>query len=58
MGKFGGRELSYGADLDVLFIGSNNAGASELMRALSAMTTEGRAFPVDARLRPEGERGR
>ncbi|HZJ16938.1 MAG TPA: hypothetical protein VFD27_17925, partial [Chthoniobacteraceae bacterium] len=57
MGKFGGRELAYGADLDVIFIGSNNAGASELMRALSAMTTEGRAFPVDARLRPEGEKG-
>jgi glutamate-ammonia-ligase adenylyltransferase len=27
------------------------------MRALSAMTAEGRAFPVDARLRPEGEKG-
>ena len=56
MGKFGGRELSYGADLDVMFIGGDNAGAAGLIRALSAMTAEGRAFPMDARLRPEGEK--
>jgi glutamate-ammonia-ligase adenylyltransferase len=57
MGKFGGRELSYGADLDVIFIGANIAGAGELIRAMSAVTAEGRVFPVDARLRPEGDAG-
>jgi glutamate-ammonia-ligase adenylyltransferase len=56
MGKFGGKELGYGADLDVVFIGSNNTGASELMRALGTITAEGRAFPMDARLRPEGDK--
>jgi glutamate-ammonia-ligase adenylyltransferase len=57
MGKFAGRELSYGADLDVMFIGSDFAGAAALLRAMSEMTAEGRVFPIDARLRPEGNSG-
>jgi glutamate-ammonia-ligase adenylyltransferase len=57
MGKFAGRELSYGADLDVMFIGSDVAGAAALMRAMSELTSEGRVFPIDARLRPEGNAG-
>ncbi len=56
MGKFGGRELAYGADLDVVFLG-DPAGAASLMRTLSAQTAEGSIFRVDARLRPEGESG-
>ncbi|HEX4083549.1 MAG TPA: hypothetical protein VHY22_01460 [Chthoniobacteraceae bacterium] len=57
MGKFGGGELSYGCDLDVLFIGSDPARATELVKAMTAQTAEGIVFPVDARLRPEGEAG-
>ena len=57
MGKFGGRELSYGADLDVVFIGDNNKAAGEIMRAMSETTAEGTVFHVDPRLRPEGEGG-
>lgn len=57
MGKFAGRELGYGSDLDVMFIGDDSAGAASLMRALSEFTTEGRAFEIDARLRPEGNSG-
>jgi glutamate-ammonia-ligase adenylyltransferase len=57
MGKFAGRELSYGADLDVMFIGDDSAGAAALMRAMSQMTAEGRVFLIDARLRPEGNSG-
>ena len=57
MGKFGGQELLYGADLDVVFIGPDPAPAEHLISALSATTYAGRVFPIDARLRPEGENG-
>jgi glutamate-ammonia-ligase adenylyltransferase len=57
LGKFGGAELGYGADLDVLFLGNASDAARELTRAMTAVTGEGRVFPMDARLRPEGEAG-
>jgi glutamate-ammonia-ligase adenylyltransferase len=57
LGKFGGGELSYGCDLDVVFIGDDPARAGELIKAMTARTAEGIVFPVDARLRPEGEAG-
>jgi glutamate-ammonia-ligase adenylyltransferase len=57
MGKFGGAELSYGCDLDVVFIGDDPACAAELVKAMTAQTAEGIVFPVDARLRPEGASG-
>jgi glutamate-ammonia-ligase adenylyltransferase len=57
MGKFGGRELAYGADLDVLFIGPDPLAAAELIRAMTESTVEGRIFPMDARLRPDGDKG-
>ena len=57
MGKFGGSELSYGCDLDVVFVGDEPARAAELIKAMTAQTAEGIVFPVDARLRPEGESG-
>lgn len=54
LGKFGGRELGYGADLDVIFVGSDSGAAAQLIAAMMQQTSEGRVFPVDARLRPEG----
>jgi glutamate-ammonia-ligase adenylyltransferase len=65
MGKFGGTELGYGADLDVLFVGgtgtSDQAEASKLAsRVIDFMgrqTSAGSLFVVDARLRPDGEKG-
>jgi [glutamine synthetase] adenylyltransferase / [glutamine synthetase]-adenylyl-L-tyrosine phosphorylase len=57
MGKFGGRELSYGADLDVIFIGENTKSAAEIIRAMTEPTAEGAVFGIDARLRPEGDAG-
>jgi glutamate-ammonia-ligase adenylyltransferase len=57
MGRFGGGELSYGCDLDVVFIGGQPDRAAELIKAMTAQTAEGIVFPVDARLRPEGESG-
>jgi glutamate-ammonia-ligase adenylyltransferase len=57
LGKFGGRELAYGADLDVLFIGPDPLAAASLIRAMTESTVEGRVFPMDARLRPDGDKG-
>src|SRR5260370_36451684 len=57
LGKFGGQELLYGADLDFVFIGEEPGPAERLIAALSASTNAGRVFPIDTRLRPEGEQG-
>jgi glutamate-ammonia-ligase adenylyltransferase len=65
LGKFGGRELGYGADLDVVFV-TDNADASRpkaiqlataLIDFLSKQTAEGSVFVLDPRLRPDGNQG-
>src|SRR5204863_2191430 len=57
LGKFGGREISYGADLDVLFVGDDVRAAQNVMNAMAHPTAEGNIWALDARLRPEGEKG-
>jgi [glutamine synthetase] adenylyltransferase / [glutamine synthetase]-adenylyl-L-tyrosine phosphorylase len=57
MGKFGGRELSYGADLDVLFVGGTPRAAQELVVEMAKASAFGTISPLDARLRPDGEKG-
>ena len=57
MGKFGGREITYAADLDVLFVGNESGAAQKLLSALAQPSAEGNLSRVDARLRPEGEKG-
>ncbi|HEX9020574.1 MAG TPA: bifunctional [glutamate--ammonia ligase]-adenylyl-L-tyrosine phosphorylase/[glutamate--ammonia-ligase] adenylyltransferase [Nitrospirota bacterium] len=73
VGKLGGRELTYGSDLDILFAfsGSRAAAPSAGMTAfecfskvaektisyLSTVTREGFVFRVDTRLRPTGSKG-
>jgi [glutamine synthetase] adenylyltransferase / [glutamine synthetase]-adenylyl-L-tyrosine phosphorylase len=57
LGKFGGREIGYGADLDVLFVGDNIRFAQNLVVAMGQPTAEGNIRVLDARLRPEGEKG-
>jgi glutamate-ammonia-ligase adenylyltransferase len=65
LGKLGGAELNYGSDLDIFFVAENSTKnlpdlqrlASEVMEMLSAPTELGVAFPTDARLRPDGEKG-
>jgi glutamate-ammonia-ligase adenylyltransferase len=65
LGKLGGAELTYGSDLDVMFVADdavkNLAGlqplAVELMDLLAARTEAGAVFVLDARLRPDGEKG-
>ena len=57
MGKFGGRELSYGSDLDIMFVGHDHRAAQNLLSVLSAPSPHGIVATVDVRLRPEGEKG-
>jgi glutamate-ammonia-ligase adenylyltransferase len=57
MGKFGGRELTYASDLDLMFVGDDFRAAQNLITALSIPSAEGVIATVDARLRPEGEKG-
>ncbi len=66
MGRLGGRELSFASDVDVLFVyeGSTSSNfeiaertATALLREIGATTAEGQTFDIDARLRPEGNRG-
>jgi glutamate-ammonia-ligase adenylyltransferase len=72
MGKLGSRELTYGSDLDVIFLydrpGADAAALAEaqepfvrlaqkLAWALQTRTAEGVCYEVDARLRPSGNQG-
>ena len=73
MGKLGGEEISYGSDLDIVFLYSGDGEtdgrqsvsnheyftylSSKTMSALTSMTREGTVFKVDVRLRPSGSKG-
>jgi [glutamine synthetase] adenylyltransferase / [glutamine synthetase]-adenylyl-L-tyrosine phosphorylase len=73
MGKFGGHEMNYSSDLDLIFIytgsgvsqGERSVSLPEyfakfvqrLISALTLVTREGMAYPIDARLRPSGKAG-
>jgi len=57
MGKFGGRELTYASDLDLMFVGDDFRAAQHLITVLSIPSPEGVIASIDARLRPEGEKG-
>jgi glutamate-ammonia-ligase adenylyltransferase len=65
LGRFGGAELSYASDLDVIFVCERggdaldeaNRIASGLLRLVGGATPAARIYAVDAQLRPEGKRG-
>ncbi len=71
MGKFGGAEMSYLSDLDVIFIYSPpeeyigkfsshewfSRFAGRILSILSLPTAEGVAWAIDTRLRPSGNKG-
>ena len=70
MGKCGARELNYVSDVDVIYVAEPTVGSDEsealavatslagsLMRACSAVTSEGSIWEVDPNLRPEGKQG-
>ena len=66
LGKLGGRELGYAADLDVVFVFSGHDDeavawyarcAQRLLGALRQRTPRGRMYELDTRLRPSGTAG-
>jgi glutamate-ammonia-ligase adenylyltransferase len=64
MGRWGGEELSYASDLDVLYVfdepldaDSALGRATRLRELLAAPAKEGIAWDLDANLRPEGKSG-
>lgn len=57
LGKFGGREINYGADLDVLFVGDDIRTAQNLIVGMAQPSSEGNIATLDARLRPDGDKG-
>ena len=65
LGKLGGRELGYAADLDVVFVYSGDDDDAEwfsrcaqrLLGALRQRTPRGRLYELDTRLRPSGTQG-
>lgn len=63
MGKFGGREITIGSDLDILFYVTGELDndciktAERFLRVLQAYTRDGIAYKVDTRLRPDGSKG-
>jgi len=66
LGRFGGAELSYGSDLDVVFVydGTNASAAEEGLRLASGLrrlvggsTPAARMWELDPDLRPEGRNG-
>src|SRR5262245_6919806 len=57
LGKFGGRDYGYGADLDVVVVCEENRAAQNLVSVMAQPTAEGNIWALDTRLRPEGENG-
>ncbi|MCP5517089.1 MAG: bifunctional [glutamate--ammonia ligase]-adenylyl-L-tyrosine phosphorylase/[glutamate--ammonia-ligase] adenylyltransferase [Verrucomicrobiales bacterium] len=65
LGKLGGAELNYGSDLDVIFVADDKVRdlsrlqgiAQEVMDLIGRQTELGDVFEIDARLRPDGEKG-
>jgi glutamate-ammonia-ligase adenylyltransferase len=64
MGKWGGGDLSYGSDLDLMYVFEDESQrdesfhiAAELGKVLSEPSRHGEAYSLDADLRPEGRKG-
>ncbi|GIU84746.1 MAG: glutamate-ammonia-ligase adenylyltransferase [Acidimicrobiales bacterium] len=56
MGKFGGDELNYASDVDVIFVGDGDHDTLQ-QAARRVLAVAGRCFRVDVDLRPEGRAG-
>src|SRR5213595_73735 len=46
-GKIGGRDIGYGADLDVIFVGEENRTAQNLISVMAQPTAEGNIWTLD-----------
>jgi len=63
LGKFGGNELTFGSDLDILFLTTSdgslhaNRKIQKIQQTLAAKNTDGSIYEIDLRLRPHGDAG-
>lgn len=64
MGKWGGRELSYGSDVDVIYVYGDDADrddalhlATDIGRVVAEPGRHGTGYLLDTDLRPEGKKG-
>ena len=60
MGKFGGRELTFGSDLDLMFVAEDDKAArvaEQVLKILTTYTDRGQVYAIDVRLRPDGSKG-
>ena len=64
MGKFGGREITFGSDLDLIFVSGSDEGIDEgigiaksIIHTITSYTGRGVLYEIDTRLRPDGEKG-
>lgn len=59
-GGFGSRELTFGSDLDLIFVSENEMAAKkaeDIIKFISGYTEKGIAYKIDMGLRPDGSRG-
>jgi [glutamine synthetase] adenylyltransferase / [glutamine synthetase]-adenylyl-L-tyrosine phosphorylase len=63
LGKYGGSELTFGSDLDLLVVGDGRSGHRDarairsLLKCLAHRSAQGSIFQIDLRLRPHGRDG-
>jgi glutamate-ammonia-ligase adenylyltransferase len=60
LGKLGGREMTFGSDLDIIFLSESSEGiktAEKIVKNLTKYTDKGMLYNVDVRLRPDGSKG-
>ena len=52
--------MSYGSDLDIVFVSETDeamTAAEKILKTLTAYTDTGQVYSVDTRLRPDGSKG-
>lgn len=60
LGKLGAREMTFGSDLDIIFVSESPvamSAAEKIIKALTSYTNLGLLYSVDTRLRPDGSKG-
>ena len=60
LGKLGGREMTFGSDIDMVFVSETTeamTAAEKIMKELASYTDMGLLYSVDTRLRPDGSKG-
>lgn len=59
-GKLGGREMTFGSDVDIVFVSESPEAmitAEKILKVLTTYSDAGLLYEVDTRLRPDGSKG-